>query len=135
MLHRTALFSAVALCAVMVTFGLAGDNKEAQGQHSKFVEYLRADQQLDMAMPAESARLLTQLITNHCKSDKVTVTVNEEKNGLATLTIRGEVAHIATVSKFALLLKGELLTAEEELAQNLENYKRIMKVSAPPQGK
>jgi hypothetical protein len=135
MLHRTALFSAVALCAVMVTFGLAGDNKEAQGQHSKFVEHLRADQELDMAMPAESARLLTQLITNHCKSDKVTVTVKKEENGLATLTIRGEVAHIATVAKFTLLLKGELLTAEEELAQSLDAVKRAMNVSVPPQGK
>jgi hypothetical protein len=115
----------------MVSFGLAGDNKKVRGLSPEFLEQIRAEQQLDLAMPAQSARLLSELVTNHCKSDKATVTVKEEKDGLATLTIRGEQAHIAIVAKFALLLKGELLTAEEELAQQQTALEQIMKEAVP----
>jgi len=130
-IRRTYSFVLLASCALLVSFAFASDHKTIdQGRPSEFLKRIRAEQQIDVAMPAQSARLLSELVTKHSKSDKVTVTVKGEKDGLATLTIRGEQAHIVAVGQFVSLLKGELPTAEERWKQHDAMLLRNIKESA-----
>lgn len=121
MWHRIHLFLWVALCAVLVSIGFAGDNKNGErGISPKLLERVRSEEQFDVSLPSQSACLLSELLAKHCKSDKVTMAVKEEKDGSTTLTIRGEQDHVAAVCMFTSLLTGELPTAEDRVKQLIE---------------
>ena len=137
MWHRIHLFLWVALCAVLVSIGFAGDIKNSErGMSPEFLEKIRAEEQFDVTLPSQSAYLLSELLAKHCKSDKVTVAVKEEKDGLTTLTVRGEQDHVAAVCMFTSFLKGELSTAEDRVKQLIECQRAGIKVlMALPQPK
>jgi hypothetical protein len=124
MLQRFVRFSLVALSLLLVSIAFAAtgiDDKE-----SEFDVSLKAPTKVNLELPTQSAKAVSKLLRKHSKADKVTATMSEEKDGITTLTISGEKAHVYTVSSFVTMLKGELPTAFEQMEQQRRLMREVM---------
>lgn len=124
MLQRFSQFSLVASSVLLVSLAFAADGRD--DKRAKLDASLKAPTKVNLELPAQSAKALSKLLRKHCKTDKVSVDVSEEKDGDATLIISGERSHVYTVSMFVTMLKGELPTAFESAEQQRRMMEEVM---------
>ncbi len=132
MAYRISQLAFIGSLVLLVSIVVAsGEQDSTQSKQRQLLAPHSAHVQFDVVLPVHTAKLLTEIVTKHGKTDKVSVTVNEIGDGTAKLTIAGEQEHAGTVWKFATLLRGELQTTEERMRESIEMTKKFFREPRP----